>query len=130
DMRTLESLESLGGDDFVEELGHQFIDDAADVLKELKRAVAKGDAQAFREHAHALRSGAANIGARGIYEMCLAWRGIDPAALAGKGPAHVNELEQEFERVRGALQEYRRGPGRAAACLPSGRRGGAVAGLP
>jgi CheY-like chemotaxis protein len=66
DLRTLESLESLGGDDFVEELGHQFIDDAADVLKELKRAVAKGDAQAFREHAHALRSGAANIGARGI----------------------------------------------------------------
>src|SRR2546426_848364 len=83
------------------------IDDAADVLKELKRAVAKGDAQAFREHAHALRSGAANIGARGIYEMCLAWRGIDAAALAGKGPAHVHELEQEFERVSAALQEYR-----------------------
>ena len=107
DVRTLESLKALGGDDFVEELALQFIDDAAGVLDELSQAVARGDAQGFREHAHALRSGAANIGARGVYEMCLGWRRIDPATLSSKGHSCLRELEQEFGRVRAALQDYR-----------------------
>jgi CheY-like chemotaxis protein/HPt (histidine-containing phosphotransfer) domain-containing protein len=107
DLRTLESLKALGGDDFVEELAQQFIDDAAGVLGELSQAVARGDAQGFREHAHALRSGAANIGAHGVYEMCLGWRRIDPATLSSKGHSCLRELEQEFGRVRAALQDYR-----------------------
>ena len=77
------------------------------VLDELSRAVAKGDAQAFREHAHALRSGAANIGAQSIYEMCLGWRRIDPVTLASKGNSHLQQLEQELGRVHEALQDYR-----------------------
>ena len=107
DVRTLESLKALGGDDFVEELALQFIDDAAGVLDELSQAMARGDAQGFREHAHALRSGAANIGAQGVYEMCLGWRRIDPATLSSKGHSCLRELEQEFGRVRAALQDYR-----------------------
>jgi len=107
DVRTLESLKALGGDDFVEELAQQFIDDAAGVLDELSQAVARGDAQGFREHAHALRSGAANIGAQGVYEMCLGWRRIDPATLSSKGNSCLAELEQELGRVRAALQDYR-----------------------
>ncbi len=107
DIRTLESLKALGGDDFVEELAQQFIDDAASVLEELSHAAASGDAQGFREHAHALRSGAANIGAQGVYEMCLGWRRIDPATLSSKGNSYLQELEQEFGRVRAALHDYR-----------------------
>jgi CheY-like chemotaxis protein/HPt (histidine-containing phosphotransfer) domain-containing protein len=107
DVRTLESLKALGGDDFVEELAQQFIDDAACVLDELSQAVAKGDVKAFREHAHALRSGAANIGAQGVYEMCLGWRRIDAATLSSQGKARIEELEREFGRVRAALQDYR-----------------------
>jgi CheY-like chemotaxis protein len=107
DVRTLESLKALGGDDFVEELAQQFIDDAADMLDELSQAVARGDAQGFREQAHALRSGAANIGAQGVYEMCLGWRRIDPATLSSKGPSYLRELEQELGRVRTARQDYR-----------------------
>jgi len=107
DIRTLESLKTLGGDDFVEELAQQFIDDAASVLEELSHAAASGDAQGFREHAHALRSGAANIGAQGVYEMCLGWRRIDPATLSSKGNSYLQELEQEFGRVRAALHDYR-----------------------
>jgi CheY-like chemotaxis protein/HPt (histidine-containing phosphotransfer) domain-containing protein len=107
DVRTLESLKALGGDDFVEELAQQFIEDATGVLGELSRAVASGDAQGFREHAHALRSGAANIGAQGVYDMCLSWRRIDPATLSSKGDGYVRALEQEFGRVQAALQDYR-----------------------
>jgi two-component system, sensor histidine kinase RpfC len=104
DVRTLEALKALGGDDFVRELAQQFIHDAAEVLQELSRAVAAGDAAAFREHAHALRSGAANLGARGVYEMCLAWRQIEPATLSSNGREHLAELEQELGRVSDALR--------------------------
>ena len=74
------------------------------MLAEVSAAVHAGDVQAFREQAHALRSGAANIGASGIYAMCLAWREVDAAKLAADGGHFVRDLEREFARVRDALQ--------------------------
>ncbi len=66
DLDTIDALESLGGKEFVEELATQFLDDAADILRQLSDITAAGDTLAFREQLHALRSAAANIGARGI----------------------------------------------------------------
>jgi two-component system sensor histidine kinase RpfC len=97
-------LHRLGGAAFVNDLVQQFLDDSRDVLRELAAAVEAGDAHAFREQAHALRSGAANIGARGVYEMCLAWRQIDGAALKTNGASYVRALQREFERVRAATR--------------------------
>ena len=59
---------------------------------------------AFREQLHALRSAAANIGARGIYEMCLSWRHIAPEDFAIRGETHLKKLTEEFERVRMGLR--------------------------
>ena len=106
DLRTLEALKTLGGDDFVEGLARQFIADGTALLQELARAVQAGDAAAFREHAHALRSGAANVGARALYQMCLNWRRIEPAVLSSKGEICLAELEQELARVQEALRDY------------------------
>jgi two-component system sensor histidine kinase RpfC len=97
-------LHRLGGAAFVDDLVQQFLDDSRDVLRELAAAVEAGDAHAFREQAHALRSGAANIGARGVYEMCLAWRQVDGAALKTNGASYVRALQREFERVRSATR--------------------------
>jgi len=104
ELHKLEELKRLGGADFVEDLVQQFLDDSIAVLRDLADAVHRGDVEAFRELAHALRSGAANVGARGVYERCLAWRQIDAFALQTDGESHVGELEAEFERVREALQ--------------------------
>jgi two-component system sensor histidine kinase RpfC len=104
DMQTINALEKLGGKEFVDELAVQFIDDAADILHSLAEIMAASDVQAFREQLHALRSAAANIGARGIYEMCLAWRHIAPEDLASRGEVHLRKLCEEFERVRAALE--------------------------
>ena len=101
----LEELERLGGKDFVDDLVQQFLGDSVDVLRDLTQAVQSSDVDEFRELAHALRSGAANIGARGIYEMCLAWRQIDSAALSADGDSYVQALEDEFNRVRAELRE-------------------------
>jgi two-component system sensor histidine kinase RpfC len=104
DVQTLYALEELGGKDFVDELAAQFIKDGSEVLDLLAEAAASGDLAAFREQLHALRSAAANIGARGIYEMCLGWRHIAPEDFAIRGEAHLKKLNEEFERVRMALR--------------------------
>ena len=104
DVQTLNALEELGGKDFVDELASQFIKDGSEVLDALAEAAALGDLTAFREQLHALRSAAANIGARGIYEMCLGWRHIAPEDFAIRGEGHLKKLNEEFERVRMALR--------------------------
>jgi two-component system sensor histidine kinase RpfC len=104
DLDTIDALENLGGKEFVDELAAQFLDDAADILRQLSDITAAGDTLAFREQLHALRSAAANIGARGIYEMCLAWRQIAPDDLASQGEIYLNGLREEFERVCVALR--------------------------
>ncbi len=104
DVDALNKLESLGGKEFLDDLATQFLDDAADILHDLAKIMAAGDVHGFREQVHALRSAAANIGARGIYEMCLAWRQITPEDLANLGESHLKELREEFERVCVELQ--------------------------
>ncbi|MBB3971726.1 two-component system sensor histidine kinase RpfC [Hansschlegelia beijingensis] len=117
DKRTLSDLEDLGGKEFVGDLVGEFIGEAAGVLKALNDAVRHGEPGAFREQAHALRSGAANIGARGIYEICLSCRNFDARELAAHGAERVSRLEAEFDRVRKTLlrqfpdREERQGEG-------------------
>jgi two-component system sensor histidine kinase RpfC len=102
----IEDLKRLGGVEFVDDLVQQFLDDSIEVLRELARAAHGSDVNAFREQAHALRSGAANVGARRIYDMCLGWRNIDAATLRSQGSDEVQALETEFERVRAALRPH------------------------
>jgi two-component system sensor histidine kinase RpfC len=104
DRNTLAELEQLGGQDFLADLVDEFIGDAAAVLRSLHEAVESRQPSVFREQAHALRSGAANIGARGMYEICLAYRNADAQDLAAHGAEHLRRLESEFERVRKTLR--------------------------
>jgi two-component system sensor histidine kinase RpfC len=104
DPRTLAALENLGGREFVHDLAVQFINDGATVLRDLAGSAATGDAGAFRDRLHALRSAAANIGACGIYDMCLAWRKIGTADFAQRRDAYLDALGDEFARVRLVLQ--------------------------
>jgi len=103
DFAKLADLESLGGSGFVGQLIEEFLVDAEAILGEMAAAVAANDVEAFRDRAHALRSGAANIGARDMYKICLSWRNIGQRELASDGEAHVRKLQTEFEEVRAAL---------------------------
>ena len=105
-IRVLDDLKTLGGADFAGELVAQFFNDSGDVLHDLAAAVAEGDVQQFRERAHALRSAAANVGAQGVYEMCLSWREIGSRELAAQGEAYMERLRAELERVRTLLDGY------------------------
>jgi len=113
DMRVLDRLESLGGNDFLVELIDDFLEDIETVAQELRVAVQKGDALQFRANAHAMRSATANIGARGLSDLCQDWQGISAADLAHNGPAHMSRLSAELERVRPILLRRRGAAGRS-----------------
>jgi len=90
-------------DDFLGGLIRDFIADAEQLVDELEAAALNGDAAAFRDRAHALRSSAAHLGATAIFELCLEWRGIGADDLTAEGSAHALRLRSEFERLREAL---------------------------
>ena len=114
DMRVLDRLEALGGADFLVELIDDFLADIETIAADLRAAVQQGDVQQFRANAHALRSVTANIGARGLSDLCQDWQGIGSTDLVRHGPSHLDRLAAEMERVRPALMRRRGAAARSA----------------
>ncbi|MDB5396181.1 MAG: sensor histidine kinase [Rhodospirillales bacterium] len=106
DMRVLSELEALGGKAFLADLIKEFISDAGVLLQQIADAAAAVDVRMFRDQAHALRSGAANIGAKGLYDLCLQWRQIGETELQLDGRRHAERLTAELERVCHALLQH------------------------
>ncbi len=102
DPQVLADLEALGGPDFVAGLTEDFLQEAVQLLQAMRVAAGQGDARRFRAEAHALRSSAANMGARAIHELCGAAEAMDAAAIAAAGARQVALLAAELERVREA----------------------------
>lgn len=107
DERVLRDLEQLGGREFVLGLIDDFLEDAEQLVRDLIGATLEGNAQTFRTQAHALRSAAANIGAKSLFELCLSAREIQDKELAEGSGAMVARLTTELTRVRQALLGYR-----------------------
>ncbi len=106
DLRVLGELETLGGKAFLADLIKEFIHDAGQLVAEISAAAEAVDVKVFRDQAHALRSGAANIGAKGLYDLCLQWRQINEMELQLDGHRHAERLSAELERVRHALMQH------------------------
>ncbi|MGO4573504.1 ATP-binding protein [Microvirga sp. 2TAF3] len=106
DEQVLADLENLGGAEFLSELVKEFLSDADSLVASLREAASAAKSSRFRSEAHALQSAAANIGARKIHEICLQWRKINNADLAGDGLRQIRLLEAELERARHALLDH------------------------
>jgi two-component system sensor histidine kinase RpfC len=106
DPRVLGELESLGGKAFLADLIKEFVNDAGVLVRQVAEAAEAVDVRMFRDQAHALRSGAANIGAKGLYDLCLQWRQISEAELQLDGRRHAERLSAELDRVRHALLQH------------------------
>ena len=113
DEGTLQELRELGGEGFVRELVLEFLHDAGEVIESLSESLAEGDIMEFRSRSHALRSSAANVGARAIYELCRFAEGAKHAEMTAQGAAHVERLREELERVRSAYGARRPEGGQA-----------------
>ena len=63
DMNTFNSLKESTGADYIGELIDTFLDDAPNLLAQMKSALANNDAESFRRAAHSMKSNAATFGA-------------------------------------------------------------------
>lgn len=109
DSARLRQIAELDGDgDFFEGLVRDFLEDGAALVAELQKAAESGDMRAWRQAAHALRSSAAHIGARGVWARTREWRELDDHALSMRAKAEARAVAEEFRRAQEALQRYLR----------------------
>jgi two-component system, sensor histidine kinase RpfC len=107
DSTMLQELDRLGGPEFVTDLVEGFLEDAHQTLHELEAAAAARDVTLFRAKAHAVCSGASNIGARRINELCRPWSGMRAPELAERATDQLAQLADELERLRRHLARVR-----------------------
>jgi two-component system sensor histidine kinase RpfC len=111
DAAMLENLKILGGPAFLEDVISTFLVDGASILAEMQNAVVLGDVAKFNEKAHALQSGAGNIGAQTLAEHCRSWRPGSATDLEANGPVIVDAIWLDFEAARAQLlRDYVSGP--------------------
>jgi two-component system sensor histidine kinase RpfC len=107
DRMVIDDLESLGpGGEFLPSLVREFLADAERLATAMRMAAVRGDARAFRENGHALRSSSANVGAKMLHQYCQQFSGITPDDLRRSGAAHVARIDDEIERYRRAITAY------------------------
>ncbi len=99
-------LLDLAGPAFLQEVTDEYLTDAKVILDRLKDAAAASDVPTFRSQAHAICSGAANLGATTLYELCSEWQTISAEELSAKGASHVKRLAAELARVENTLRNW------------------------
>ncbi len=120
DRRKVETLLELdAGDGFFAQVVDDYLLDVTQLEKELHEAVGRGDARAFRDAAHALKSSSAHIGAQAVFEFCVGLRHLDDHALLMRANGDLALLREEIERAREALLQCKE----RAREAPSARRG-------
>ena len=108
DERVLDNLADLGGDTgFLNELLDDFVADATVIVEEIGMALAAGDRQTLRDHAHALKSSAANVGALRLHTMLIDFRKLTEEQLVAEGERRVTQIEEELGKVTRQMASYR-----------------------
>jgi len=105
DLQALADLAVVGGQEFIAEVVREFIDDTEQIIAHLHEALSADDLATFRAQAHALCSSAANVGARGLRELCYPWQTLSAAEMDETGSALLQRLHREWARSRAALLE-------------------------
>ena len=106
DAETLEGLRELSGDDpsFLSEVIQQFLHDGPGHLTAIRRAVEQADADALMKAAHAFKGSCRNMGALALGELCFSLEEKGRAGDAAQLDSRLSDLEQEYARVRAALE--------------------------
>jgi len=105
DAATFAELRDTAGAEFVGELVGTFLEEAPQMLAELRAAQATASSDVFRRTAHSIKSNANTFGALRLGEMA---RELELGGLVA-GTASIDALQAEYERVAAALQECTRG---------------------
>lgn len=100
------------GEEFLIELIDAYLEDAPDRVAQLRGAFNVGNMENVIHEAHTLKSSSANIGAMRLSALA---KQMELAGRNGKFDAmaeDVQRVENEFERVKTALEALKKSPGK------------------
>ena len=102
-LQHIRSLAQPGGPDLLTRVVDLYIGHSRTLIDSLRHSIGRADAEGVLQAAHSLKSSSANVGARGLAELCAA---LERSAKAGKMPACIallDDLVAEHKRVLRAL---------------------------
>ena len=105
DKATFEELQATAGEEFVIELVDTFLEEAPQMLAELRAALKAGEADRFRRAAHSLKSNANTFGAKALAELA---RELELGGLPTDASA-VDGVQTEYVRAAAVLKRLAHG---------------------
>jgi two-component system, sensor histidine kinase and response regulator len=102
-LEELRSLRSASDPEFFSQVIDMFIADAPQRFALIRRAARDSNPDALAREAHALKGSSAHLGATRMAELCEILEEQGRSGTVGGVPAVLRVLEEEFERVRAAL---------------------------
>ncbi|HEX5943222.1 MAG TPA: Hpt domain-containing protein [Anaerolineales bacterium] len=106
DKATFEELKQMSGADFINELIDAFLEDAPNMIQNMRTAAATGDVETFRRNAHSLKSNAYTFGATELGGLAreLELMGRESNLAIGN---RLEVLNEELGKVAQELSELR-----------------------
>ena len=80
--------------------------DAEEMLLSLKDDWRRADVYDFKDHAHALKGSAANVGANSIARTCSLASSLTPGSIQSEGQRILEELDLEFENFDRVFTQF------------------------
>jgi FOG: HPt domain len=105
DTDNLEMLKEVIGDD-LKDILQSYLDVAPATLSNIKQAIANGNADGLRLHAHTLKGSSANIGATELPPLCLVLEDKGKDGITDGLTADLSAVEAENDKVSAFLQQY------------------------
>jgi len=103
DKTTFDELKQMSGDDFINELIDTFLEDAPNMIAEIKSGLAANNADTFRRAAHSMKSNAATFGASQLAALAKELEMLGKENKLHEAGDKLKTLEEAYASVRDEL---------------------------
>jgi HPt (histidine-containing phosphotransfer) domain-containing protein len=100
----LRALRKWSEPDMVTKIMTSYIDSSSKLLDGLSDMASAGDATSLRDAARRLRFSSAGLGATALASLCRELEGLEQGAFEARAVDLLCGIQDEFSRVRGALE--------------------------
>jgi len=104
DQTTFEELKQMSGEDFINELIDTFLEDAPNMIAEMKSALEIGDVDTFRRAAHSMKSNAVTFGANDLSVLAKELEMLGKENKLNETGDRLKSLEEAYASARDELE--------------------------
>jgi PAS domain S-box-containing protein len=107
DMRVIKSLRDMAGvnaDKILTQIIDNYLEDAPQLLQQIREAVVSADSEALRIAAHTLRASSANLGAIAFSQLCKELEALGRQGTTSNAEKLLPSLEKSYQTFKTTLQ--------------------------